>query len=89
MARHRHSPHCPVTRGDPAHPLGAPFDGMTAYTEDTQDGMLDLLTAGELRVAPATAFSPSPEAAAALNAGMAPSATRGSSARRRSAITPS
>ncbi|MBB3052417.1 succinyl-CoA:acetate CoA-transferase [Prauserella isguenensis] len=35
----------------------APFDGMTAYTEVIQDGMLDLLESGKLRMASATAFS--------------------------------
>ena len=48
-----------------------PFDNMTAYTEVIQDGMLDLLNAGKLRMASATAFSLSPEAAEAMNANMA------------------
>ena len=47
-----------------------PFDGMTAYTEVIQDGMIELLRSGKLRVASATAFSLSPDAAAALNADM-------------------
>ena len=51
--------------------IDSPFDDMTAYTEVIQDGMLDLLSAGKLRMASATAFSLSPEAAAALNADMA------------------
>ncbi|MES1972958.1 MAG: acetyl-CoA hydrolase/transferase family protein [Pseudomonadota bacterium] len=51
--------------------VDAPFEDMTAYTEVIQDGMLDLLNAGKLRMASATAFSLSPEAAAALNADMA------------------
>ncbi|MEJ2629815.1 MAG: acetyl-CoA hydrolase/transferase family protein [Acidihalobacter sp.] len=51
--------------------LDSPFENMTAYTEVIQDGMLDLLAAGKLRMASATAFSLSPEAAAALNADMA------------------
>ncbi len=51
--------------------LDAPFEGMSAYTEVIQDGMLDLLAAGKLHVASATAFSLSPEAAAKLNADMA------------------
>jgi succinyl-CoA:acetate CoA-transferase len=51
--------------------LDGPFDDMTAYTEVIQDGMLDLLSAGKLRMASATAFSLSPEAALALNADMA------------------
>ncbi|WP_076070766.1 acetyl-CoA hydrolase/transferase family protein [Sphingomonas montana] len=48
-----------------------PFDAMTSYTEVIQDGMLDLLDSGKLRMASATAFSLSPEAAARLNADMA------------------
>ncbi|PWG01711.1 acetyl-CoA hydrolase/transferase family protein [Sphingosinicella humi] len=48
----------------------APFDDMTAYTEVIQDGMLDLLKSGKLRIASATSFSLSPEAAAELNADM-------------------
>ena len=51
--------------------LDGPFENMTAYTEVIQDGMLDLLNAGKLRMASATAFSLSPEAAAALNENMA------------------
>lgn len=51
--------------------LHEPFEDMTAYTEVIQDGMLDLLAAGKLRMASATAFSLSPEAAARLNADMA------------------
>jgi succinyl-CoA:acetate CoA-transferase len=47
--------------------LDSPFDAMTAYTEVIQDGMLDLLRAGKLRMASATAFSLSPNAAATLN----------------------
>lgn len=47
-----------------------PFDGMTSYTEVIQDGMLDLLDSGKLRMASATAFSLSPEAATRLNADM-------------------
>lgn len=50
--------------------VDAPFENMTAYTEVIQDGMLDLLDSGRLRVASATAFSLSPEAAADLNARM-------------------
>ncbi|MBT9471402.1 MAG: acetyl-CoA hydrolase/transferase family protein [Pseudomonadota bacterium] len=50
--------------------VDGPFDNMTAYTEVIQDGMLDLLTAGKLRMASATAFSLSPEAAEAMNANM-------------------
>jgi succinyl-CoA:acetate CoA-transferase len=51
--------------------VGSPFENMTAYTEVIQDGMLDLLDSGKLRVASATAFSLSPEAAASLNANLA------------------
>lgn len=50
--------------------VDSPFEEMTAYTEVIQDGMLDLLDAGKLRMASATAFSLSPEAAARLNADM-------------------
>ena len=50
--------------------LEAPFENMTAYTEVIQDGMLDLLNCGKLRMASATSFSLSPDAAAALNADM-------------------
>ena len=50
--------------------LDSPFEAMTAYTEVLQDGMLDLLDSGKLRVASATAFSLSPEAALRLNARM-------------------
>ena len=50
--------------------LDSQFEDMTAYTEVIQDGMLDLLNAGKLRMASATAFSLSPDAAAALNADM-------------------
>jgi len=48
-----------------------PFEGLTAYTEVIQDGMLNLLATGKLRVASATAFSLSSEAADRLNANMA------------------
>ncbi|KAK0351253.1 hypothetical protein LTR94_025703, partial [Friedmanniomyces endolithicus] len=47
--------------------LDSPFERMTAYTEVIQDGMLDLLDAGKLSAASATAFSLSPAAAADLN----------------------
>ncbi|WP_370158489.1 acetyl-CoA hydrolase/transferase family protein [Salipiger bermudensis] len=47
--------------------MEAPYHGMTAYTEVIQDGMLDLLDAGKLRMASATAFSLSPEAAERFN----------------------
>jgi succinyl-CoA:acetate CoA-transferase len=51
--------------------VDGPFEDMTAFTEVIQDGMLDLLATGKLRMASATAFSLSPEAAARLNASMA------------------
>ena len=47
-----------------------PFARLPAYTEVLQDGMLDLLKAEKLRMASATAFSLSPEAALELNADM-------------------
>ena len=50
--------------------IDSPFEDMTAFTEVIQDGMLDLLDAGKLRMASATAFSLSPEAALRLNADM-------------------
>jgi succinyl-CoA:acetate CoA-transferase len=50
--------------------MDSPFENLTAYTEVLQDGMLDLLESGKLRVASATAFSLSPEAAERLNADM-------------------
>ncbi len=51
--------------------LDGPFEGMTAFTEVIQDGMLDLLSAGKVEIASATGFSLSREAAARLNAEMA------------------
>ncbi|WP_374377329.1 acetyl-CoA hydrolase/transferase family protein [Dongia sp.] len=48
-----------------------PFHDLTAFTEVMQDGMLDLLESGRLRMASATAMSLSPDAAAALNRDMA------------------
>lgn len=50
--------------------VDSPFEDLTAYTEVIQDGMLDLLDAGKLRMASATAFSLSPGAAARINANM-------------------
>lgn len=47
--------------------IDAPFDQMTAFTEVIQDGMLDMIEAGKLRMASATAFSLSPEKAAYFN----------------------
>ncbi len=51
--------------------VDGPFSNLTAYTEVLQDGMLDLLDAGKLRLASATAFSLSPEAAVRINSDMA------------------
>ncbi len=48
--------------------VDGPFDNLTSYTEVIQDGMIDLLDSGRLRMASATAFSLSPEAALRLNA---------------------
>lgn len=50
--------------------IDSPFEGLTAYTEVIQDGMLDLLDAGKLRMASATAFSLSNEAAMRINTEM-------------------
>ncbi|WEK42096.1 MAG: acetyl-CoA hydrolase/transferase family protein [Candidatus Sphingomonas colombiensis] len=50
--------------------VDGPFHDLTAFTEVIQDGMLDLLDCGRLRMASATSFSLSPEAAARLNADM-------------------
>ncbi|QKV19980.1 acetyl-CoA hydrolase/transferase family protein [Oricola thermophila] len=47
--------------------LDGPFENMTAFTEVIQDGMLDMLDAGKLRMASATAFSLSPESAQRFN----------------------
>ncbi|MDR0365402.1 MAG: acetyl-CoA hydrolase/transferase family protein [Bifidobacteriaceae bacterium] len=47
--------------------LDGPFDQITSYTEVIQDGMVDLLDAGKMTVASATAFSLSPEYAEKLN----------------------
>ncbi|GBQ29524.1 acetyl-CoA hydrolase/transferase family protein [Gluconacetobacter sacchari] len=48
-----------------------PFEDLTAFTEVIQDGMLGMLESGKMRVASATAFSLSPEAAESLNNRMA------------------
>jgi succinyl-CoA:acetate CoA-transferase len=50
--------------------VDSPFTNLTAFTEVIQDGMLDLLDSGKLRMASATAFSLSPAAAARINADM-------------------
>jgi len=47
--------------------IKTPFEGMTAFTEVIQDGMLDMIEAGTLRMASATAFSLSPEKAQYFN----------------------
>ncbi|WP_242395593.1 acetyl-CoA hydrolase/transferase family protein [Anaeromyxobacter oryzisoli] len=44
-----------------------PFENMTSYTEVIQDGMLDLLDSGKLKVASATAFSVSPDGQVRFN----------------------
>ena len=51
--------------------LDAPFSNLTSFTEVIQDGMIDLIDAGKLLLASATAFSVSPQAAEKLNADMA------------------
>ena len=43
------------------------FEHMTSYTEVIQDGMIDLIDAGKIDVASATAFSLSPDAAHKMN----------------------
>ncbi len=50
--------------------LDSPFENLTAFTEVIQDGMLELIAAGKVRLASATGFSLSAEAAAAFNADM-------------------
>ena len=47
--------------------LDAPFENLVSYTEVIQDGMVDLIDAGKLLVASATAFSLSPDAAEKMN----------------------
>jgi succinyl-CoA:acetate CoA-transferase len=53
-----------------------PFENLSAYTEVIQDGMIDLMKSGKLRVASATAFSLSPDAQEDLNANMQDYRTR-------------
>ena len=43
-----------------------PFEGLTAYTEVIQDGLISLMKSGKMLSASATAFSLSPEGAASL-----------------------
>jgi succinyl-CoA:acetate CoA-transferase len=50
--------------------MEAPFSNLTSFTEVIQDGMIDLIDAGKLSLASATAFSVSPTAAEKLNAHM-------------------
>ena len=50
--------------------IDGPFHDMTAFTEVIQDGMLDLIDSGRLRMASATSFSLSPDAAHRINAEM-------------------
>ncbi len=45
-----------------------PFDNLVSFTEVVQDGMVDLIDSGKLRVASATAFSLSPGYATRMNA---------------------
>lgn len=47
--------------------MAGPFTGLTAYTEVLQDGMLNLIKAGKMDFASATAVSLSPEAADEFN----------------------
>ncbi|MCS4536050.1 acetyl-CoA hydrolase/transferase family protein [Corynebacterium sp. HS2168-gen11] len=47
--------------------LHSKFENIKAYTEVIQDGMLDLIDAGKMTVASATAFSLSPEYAEKMN----------------------
>ena len=47
--------------------MEGPFDYLTSYTEVIQDGMIDLIDSGKMRVASATAFSLSPEYAERMN----------------------
>ena len=47
--------------------LDAPFENMYSFTEVIQDGMVDLIDAGKITAASATAFSLSPEAAHKMN----------------------
>lgn len=48
--------------------IDCPFEGMTAFTEVIQDGMIDLIDSGKLRMASSTAFSLSPDYAHRINA---------------------
>lgn len=48
--------------------IDCPFEAMTAFTEVIQDGMIDLIDSGKLRMASSTAFSLSPDYAHRINA---------------------
>ncbi len=50
--------------------LDAPYENLAAYTEVIQDGMMELMKAGKLASASATAFSLSPEMTEYLNSHM-------------------
>lgn len=69
--------------------MNSPFERMAAYTEVIQDGMLDLLDAGKLTVASATAFSLSLRRRPISTAGWRSFAARSSCAPRKSPTTPS
>jgi succinyl-CoA:acetate CoA-transferase len=47
--------------------LDSDFENLTSFTEVIQDGMVDLIDAGKLKIASATSFSLSPEAATKMN----------------------
>ena len=47
--------------------MTSPFENLTSYTEVIQDGMIDLIDAGKIVAASATAFSLSPEYAERMN----------------------
>jgi succinyl-CoA:acetate CoA-transferase len=51
--------------------IHCPFEGLTAFTEVIQDGMIDLIDSGKLRLASSTAFSLSPDYAHRLNGDIA------------------
>lgn len=46
----------------------SPFDNLTSYTEVIQDGMIDLIDSGKMRIVSATGLSLSPEYADRMNA---------------------
>lgn len=67
--------------------LKSDLENLTSYTEVIQDGMVDLIDAGKLTVASATAFSLSPEYAHKMNEARRSTASPSSCARRRSRTT--